>query len=101
MTVGVFRFSFSSEVPIDEAEMTLQLATFATEGLFGAARVRLHFGYHIDLNRRVIIADGSNEVGATVVQIFTGLLLREFGDDSFRVERVDSKPTPPVEAAAA
>jgi hypothetical protein len=100
MTVGVFCFSFSPEVPIVEAEMTLQLATFAAEGLFGAARVRLDFGYHIDPKRRAIIADGSKEVGATVVQIYTGLLLREFGDDSFRVERVNSNPTPPLTAAA-
>jgi hypothetical protein len=100
MTVDVFRFSFSSELTIDEAEMTLQLATFAAEGLFSAARVRLDFSYHFDPRRRVIIVDGSNEVGATVVKIFAGLLLREFGDDSFRVDRVDSNPTPPAKAAA-
>lgn len=100
MTVGVFRFSFSPEVPLDEAEMTLQLATFAVEGMFGTARVRLDFSYHVVADRRLILVDGSKEVGATVVQGFAGLLLREFGEDSFRVERVDSQQHKPQEAAA-
>jgi len=100
MAVGVFRFSFSPHVPLDEVEMTLQLATFAAEGLFGMARVRLDFGYHVEPARRVIFVDGSKEVGATVAQLFVGLLLREFGDDAFRVERMQSRPHQPLETAA-
>lgn len=100
MTVGVFRFSFSSDVPLDEAEMTLQLATFAVEGLYGPANVRLDFGYHVDGDHRAIFVDGSKEVGATVVQVFSGLLLREFGEDSFLVERVTSNRKEPEEIAA-
>jgi hypothetical protein len=100
MTVGVFRFSFSADVPLDEAEMTLQLATFAVEGLFGMARVRLDFSYYVDVPRRAILVDGTKEVGVTVVQVFAGLLLREFGEDSFRVERVHSHQHQPQEAAA-
>lgn len=38
MSARVFRFSFSSDVPLDEAQMTLQLATFALEGILGARR---------------------------------------------------------------
>ena len=90
MTAGVFRFSFSNDVPLDEAEMTLQLATFAAEGLFGTTRVRLDFGYHVDADHQTLIVDGSKEVGATVVQVFTGVLVREFGEEAFRVERVSS-----------
>ncbi len=90
MTAGVFRFLFSTDVPLDEAEMTLQLATFAAEGLFGTPRVRLDFGYHVDADRQMLIVDGSKDVGATVVQVFTGLLLREFGEEAFRVERISS-----------
>lgn len=100
MTVGVFRFSFSSDVSVDEVEMTLQLATFAVEGLFGMARVRLEFGYYIDTARRVIVVDGTQEVGAAIVHVFMGLLLREFGEDAFRVERVESRPHQPQEVAA-
>ncbi len=101
MPVDVFRFRLASDVPLEEAEMTLQLATFAAEGLFGQARVRLDFSYHIDQPRNVILVDGTTEVGSTVVQIFVGLLLREFGDESFQVERLSQSGHPePHEVAA-
>ncbi len=101
MTVDVFRFSLSSEIPLEEAEMTLQLATFAVEGLFGMARVRLDVGYHLDPNRHAILVDGTTEVGATVVRVFVGLLLREFGEDAFQVDRVGSSATTVSQEAAA
>jgi hypothetical protein len=88
MAADVFRFGLSTDVPLDEAEMSLQLATFAVEGLFGPARVRLDLGYHLDEARHAIFVDGTNEVGATVARVFTNLLLREFGEGGFRVERL-------------
>ncbi len=100
MTVGVFRFTFEPDVSLDEAEMTLQLATFAVEGLFGAARLRLEFGYYVDANRHAILADGTTEVGLAVVRVFVALLMREFDEDCFRVERITSNPTRPVTVAA-
>lgn len=100
MTACVFRFSFSSDVPLEEAEMTLQLATFAVEGLFGMARLRIDFSYHVDSARRTILVDGTTEVGAVVVQVFTGLLLREFGEDAFRMAPMQSHQPQPKETAA-
>ena len=97
MTVGVLRFTFASDVPLDEAEMTLQLATFAVEGLFGAARVRLECGYQVDPDAHALLVDDTTEVGTAVVRVLTGLLLREFGEDSFRVDRLNC---PPRKAAA-
>jgi len=97
---GVFRFAFQEDVSLVDAEMSLHLAIYAVEGLFGVARVRLEVSYHVDEPRRVIVVDASSEVGEALVRVFANLLLREFGDDSFRVERVDSNPTPPVKAAA-
>ncbi len=100
MTVGVFRFLFSVDITLDEAEMTLQLATFAAGGLFSSAQVRLDFSYHVDLDHRLILIDGNTEVSVNVAHIFTGLLLREFGEDSFVVERVHSHQNQPEEIAA-
>jgi len=100
MTVDVFRFRLSSEVPLEEAEMSLQLATFAVEGLFGVARVRLEFAYHLDSPRQAILVDGTTEVGAAVIRVFTSLLLREFGEDAFQVERVNQAIHQPKEVAA-
>lgn len=99
MTVGVFRFSFSSDVPLDEVEMTLQLASFAVEGLFGMARVHLDFAYFVDAPHHTIFVDGTKDVGATIVQAFVGLLLREIGEDAFRVKRIQAPQPQPRDAA--
>ena len=90
MQTDVFRFQIDPRVPLEEAEMSLHLAMFAVEGLVGQARIRLDVGYYVDEPRRVIIVDGSNEVAGAVVRVFTNLLMREFGEDAFRVERMQS-----------
>lgn len=88
MTTDVFRFEFEPSVQLAEAEMSLHLAMYAVEGLFGEARVRLDASYQLDDARRAITVDGSTEVGAAIVKVFTRLLGREFGEDAFCVRRV-------------
>ena len=90
MTREVFRFEFEPAVPLTEAEMSLHLAMYAVEGLFGEARVRLEAAYHLDEARRTITVDGTAEVGAAIVKVFTRLVSREFGDDGFHVRRVEA-----------
>jgi len=92
MTRDKFRFQFESDIPLDEAEMSLHLAIFAVEGLFGQARVRLDAGYALDVEAHALMIDAANEVGSTIVRVFTGLLVREFGEDAFEVQRVESVP---------
>ena len=101
MTTNVFRFEFEPTVPIVEAELTLHLAMYAVEGLYGEARVRLDASYHIDEARRAIAVDGGTEVGAALVKVYTRLLIREFGEDGFHVRRVEpgAMGTPAPEAA--
>ena len=101
MTANVFRFEFEPSVPLTEAEMSLHLAMFAVEGLYGEARVRLEASYHLDDARRSITVDGGTEVGAALVKVYTRLLIREFGEDGFHVRRVEPRPaeTPTPEAA--
>jgi len=77
------QYTLSAHVSLADAEETLRLAMLAVEGLFGAARVRLDVHYHIVQELRSIHLDAANEPGQAVVRIFTGLLLREFGDDAF------------------
>ena len=101
MTSEVFRFTLAEDTPLADAEMTLQLSIFAVEGLFGTANVRLDASYFVDMPRRIILVDGTNEVGGAVVRVFTNLLLREFGEDSFQVRRVDACPAPRTEGRAA
>ena len=88
MAVDVYRFEFDDEVSLEETEMTLQLALLAVEGLFGQARVRMEMTYRVNEAQRAIVADASTEVGHTVARMFTGLLIREFGEEAFQVRRI-------------
>jgi hypothetical protein len=85
---GSFVFVFEPHVPLAEAEMSLHLAMFAVEGLAGRVQVRLDANYQVDADKHVIAIDGSNRVGQMIAHVFAGLLLREFGEDAFHIERV-------------
>jgi len=98
MTASVFRFEFEPSVPLVEAELTLHLAMYAIEGLYGEARVRLEASYHLDDARRSITVDGGTEVGAALVKVFTRLLIREFGEDGFHVRPVEASSVQPAQA---
>jgi len=93
MTAGGYRFLRKPDVPLDEAEMSLQLAILAAEGLFGGARVRMEPGDRLDEPQRALLVDANTEVGSAVVRIFTAFLTREFGEARFDVRRVDDPKT--------
>jgi len=81
------QFRFNPEVSLADAEMSLHLAMFAVEGVFGRARVRLDSEYDIVAQDNSIRVDAGTEVGMMIVRIYTGLLLRELGEDKFEVAR--------------
>ena len=45
--------------------------------------------YAVDAQQRICVIDASTQVGRDINRLFTGFVLREFGPDSFRVERID------------
>jgi hypothetical protein len=89
---GSFRFSIHTDVCLDEVELTLQLATFAAEGIFGIPRVAMEFHYETDHSKRTFDLEADSDVGVKVTQIFAGLLLKEFGEGAFRLENIKNVP---------
>ena len=89
MTRNVYRYTFNEALSLAEVRDSLAVSIFAAEGMHGQAQVRLHAGYLMDEVARVCVVDAWTPVGLTVVQVFTGLLARQFGEDAFEVERVD------------
>jgi hypothetical protein len=87
---GVLRIVLDRSVPVVDAEMSLELALLATEGLFGEAAVRTETSYHVDRPHRVISVDARQELGQCLVRILAIFLLREFGNDAFQVQPVGS-----------
>lgn len=88
---GVYRFEFAGKVPSKEIEESLFWAVFNAESVFGKPRVRLDASFLFDREKRVCVIDKATEVGQHIAQVFTSLITREFGEDSFKVERLPPK----------
>lgn len=101
MRSAVYRFRFKRRVALAEAEATLHLAIIAAESLFGTARVRMDGAYLMDERLRVCVVDASSEIGQAICRIFTGFVLREFGEAAFEVRRVGEPRREPSGAAVA
>ena len=99
MTTDVYRYLFDTAVPAAEVETTLVLSIFAVEALHGESQTRLDAGHAFDAKKRAVVIDASTNVGRDLNRVFIGLVTREFGPGSFRVERVRQQPQPePVTA---
>jgi len=90
MNAVACRFSFEPTVALGDAEMSLHLAMFAVEGLIGRVPVRLDARYQLDQPGHAIVVDTGKAAGRMIVRVFTGLLLREFGEDAFCVHPENS-----------
>lgn len=84
----IYRYSFAAEVPLADVEASLLLAIWGTESLHGESQVRLDASHFLDTDLRRCVIDASTDVGRAINRLFVGFLNREFGPDSFEVERV-------------
>ncbi len=101
MTREVYRYVIAARVPIEEVVSTLGLAIVAAESLHGAARVRLDARHFVDESRHACVIDAATAVGTDLNRIFVGYLSQEFGDEAFKVERLDRVPAEAAMAASA
>ena len=97
MTRTIYRFTFDPRVAIEDVEDSVVISVFAAEGLHGPARVRMDASYLLAAKRRVCVIDASTRVGRTITTIFTSFVLRAFGAEAVRVERI-RKATDAVKA---
>ena len=94
MNKEIYRYQFDRDCPAREVEETLQLAVIAVESLHGQSRVRLDASYCMDDEQCGCVIDASTVVGRDIVRIFTGFAIREFGEEAFKVNRVESEAVP-------
>ena len=101
MTKELYRYTFTPDVPLEDLEASLLLAVLATESLHGEAQVRLDAAHYLDPAKRACVIDAGGDVGRDLNRLFVGFVSREFGQDSFGVERVEGHlQREPQEAAA-
>ena len=95
----VCRFEFPEGLDRESIEAQLALAIVAAECTFGQARIRISAAYSISPSNGAtdgqkatqVAIDVSTEVGEHIAQVFTGLMIRQLGEDRFTVERIDRK----------
>ena len=82
----VCRFKFNRDIDKEIIEEKIALAFIAAECTFGPAKVRLNASYLARGNK--VVFDVSSPVGKHIAEVFTELMVRQFGDGSFIVEKI-------------
>ncbi len=90
MNEETYQYKFGGDVPMDQVEETLLLATLAVECLLGRSGIRLDAAFDLDPAARRGTISATTEAGKQIAKIFTGFLAHEFGEETFEVERVAS-----------
>ncbi|MFH0926825.1 MAG: hypothetical protein V1872_14540 [bacterium] len=87
----VCNFKFPEELDRESIEAQLALAIIAAECTFGQPKVRINAAYCVSKEKPQVAIDVSTEVGEHIAQLFTGLMIRQLGEDKFTVDRVAGK----------
>ena len=100
MPQELYHYVLAPDVPIEEIEASLLLAVLGTESLHGESQVRMDAAHYFEPAKRTCVIDAGTPVGRDFNRLFVGFLRREFGEDSFQVERVNDHAPQPEEVAA-
>jgi hypothetical protein len=91
MPHDLYRYVFTTEVPVGEIEITLLLAILAVEALHGEVQTRLDANHRLNAEQRTCLIDASTAVGRALNRIFARFAACEFGEGAYRVERVGAE----------
>ncbi len=86
----LYRYEFQSSIEPVEIEAAILLSILETESLHGEVQSLLDINHFFDADERVCVIDASTIVGDHFNKLFVGLVKREFGIESFKVERLDA-----------
>ena len=87
MTRHVCKFHFDEGTSRELVEAALAEAIRVAEDIHGPTVVRLGGGYfRLSEERLECVIDLTTQIGRHIAQVFTGILIRQCGEESFRVE---------------
>ena len=95
----VCRFEFGDRLDRETIEAQLALAIITAESTFGQPKVRMSAAYCVspvsvtggEQEKPQVAIDVSTDVGEHIAQVFTGLMIRQLGEEGFTVDRVVEK----------
>jgi hypothetical protein len=87
MNKTIYHFQIKDGIFMSAAKDSLLLSIMAAESLFGRPRINLEARFRLERVSKVCIIDIGTKVGETIARVFTGLMIREFGEQAFKVEK--------------
>jgi len=90
MNKTIYQYQIKDGILMDAVKDSLLISIMAVESLFGRSRINLEARFRLEKVNRVCIIDVGTLIGETIARVFTGLLIREFGEQGFKVERMET-----------
>ncbi len=87
MTRRIYLFRFSSEIEFSEVNKILYMAMAAVTGMIGGPGLRAETIYSTDEEHNTCMIYAPSEAGINLANCFLGLLLFEFDEGDFCMER--------------
>jgi len=72
----------------DILQAILTLAIRETELIYGRAKLKLETDYKLDRKRPACLIEGGTECGEHLAKLMSGFLIKQFGENGFRVARL-------------
>lgn len=98
METHIYRYEFDDGIPASDIESSLAMAIVSVEALHGESETLMDVQHLFDPEQRQCVIRADTPAGRDLARLFTGYLQREFGPESFRVERVTEPALQPTEA---
>ena len=90
MNKTIYHYQIMDGIPMNAVKDSLLLSVMAAESLYGRPRINLEARFRLERVSRVYIIEAGTKIGETIARVFTGLLIREFGERAFKVERKET-----------
>ncbi|NQT35249.1 hypothetical protein HQ587_08670 [bacterium] len=90
MNKTIYHYQIMDGIPMNAVKDSLLLSVMAAESLYGRPRINLEARFRLERVSRVYIIEAGSKIGETIARVFTGLLIREFGEQAFKVERKET-----------
>ena len=86
---NVYRFTVIKKgTGADLLKALVLLAIKETELIFGHARRKLETNYHLSPGKAVCTIEGGTECGEHLAKLLSGFLIKQVGEEGFRVNRL-------------
>jgi len=87
MNKTIYRYQINDGILMNAVKDSLLISIMAVESLYGRSRINLEARFRLENASRVCIIEVGTQIGETIARVFTGLLIREFGELAFKVEK--------------